>query len=141
MGNNERAYRNVATMKKEHIRAKTELLQAVSHLKNNDEAAAVKLLGEIRNALIAHVGREKRALDEVAGKSLEFQAIHAASQTSLEKVLVAAVKFFKDVTSGDLRGKEMEAQLNSLSLAMISRITEEEKAGGVYDKYIEFYVE
>ncbi len=141
MGNNERAARNVATMIKEHTRAKTELMQAVNHLKNHDEAAAVKSLAEVRNALIAHVGREKRALDEVAEKSLEFKVIHAASQASLEKMLTMAVKFFKDVANGDLRGKEMEVQLTALSMALITRIAEEEKAGGVYDKYIKYYVE
>lgn len=139
MVDNERAKRDVATMKREHERAKTELMRAVNCLKNNDEAAAVKTLAAVQNALIAHVGREKRSLDEVANKSPEFKAIYAVSQAALEKILVMAVEFFKNVANGGLRGKEMEAQLNSLSTALIARIAEEEKAGGIYDKYIKYH--
>lgn len=141
MVDNERAKRNVATMKQEHVRTRTGLTQALNHLRNHDEAETVKLLAEVQNALIAHVGREKRALDEVAHKSAEFRPIHSASQESLEKILVTAIKFFKEVARGALRGKELEFQLNALSLSLAARIAEEEKTGGIYDKYVKYYVE
>lgn len=139
MVDNERAKRNVTTMKREHEKAKSELMLAINCLKNNDETAAVKILAGVQNALIAHVGREKRALDEVANKNQEFKAIYAVSQAALEKILVMAVDFFKNVANDGLRGNDMEAQLNSLSTALISRIAEEEKAGGIYDKYIKYH--